>query len=431
MIFWNSCNLIPRRSSSYRVQTALNDFVKHILLIENVNFRRLFGAGICSNLADGLMLVALPWLATLMTDDPFLIALVFASNRLPWLLFSIPAGVLADMFDRRLLVGRMDVLRAVAMTFIFVQTLTDIESQSIYALIGFAFLIGCAEVVRDNTAQSFLPNIVASNELERANSQLWSAEKLLGEFVGPPLAGILIVYILPLPFGIYVALLGVSAYFVLRIQIPEEKTSSVSFSSALAEGISYVRSNRTLFRLAIVLSVANFFASGMVAIQVVYAQVVLGATALQYGIILSTGAFGAVIGSFIAPRIIKRFGPNQCLRICVSMWVFGYAFIGFSGTIWGMAIALSVVLMAGMIWNVTTVSWRQKRIPPEILGRANSIFRFFGWGSIPIGAAFFGASVQGLGNYVPHETALTTPSYFSAFGCVLILVYIRACLRLD
>ena len=166
--------------------------MKHILLIENVNFRRLFGAGICSNLADGLMLVALPWLATLMTDDPFLIALVFASNRLPWLLFSIPAGVLADMFDRRLLVGRMDVLRAVAMTFIFVQTLTDIESQSIYALIGFAFLIGCAEVVRDNTAQSFLPNIVASNELERANSQLWSAEKLLGEFVGPPLAGILI-----------------------------------------------------------------------------------------------------------------------------------------------------------------------------------------------------------------------------------------------
>ena len=142
--------------------------MKPILLIENANFRRLFGAGICSNLADGLMLVALPWLATLMTDDPFLIALVFASNRLPWLLFSIPAGVLADMFDRRLLVGRMDILRALAMTFIFGQTLTDIGSQSIYALIGFAFLIGCAEVVRDNTAQSFLPNIVAPNALESA-----------------------------------------------------------------------------------------------------------------------------------------------------------------------------------------------------------------------------------------------------------------------
>ena len=405
--------------------------MKPILLIENANFRRLFGAGICSNLADGLLLVALPWLATLMTDDPFLIALVFASNRLPWLLFSIPAGVLADMYDRRLLVGRMDILRALAMIFIFGQTLTDIGSQSICALIGFAFLIGCAEVVRDNTAQSFLPNIVAPNDLESANSQLWSAEKLLGEFVGPPLAGILIVYMLPLPFGSYVALLGVSAYFVYRIQIPKAEPDSVSFKSALAEGISYVRSDRTLFRLAIVLSVANFFASGMVAIQVIFAQDVLGATAFQYGIIVSTGAFGAVIGSFIAPSIIKRFGANQCLRICVMMWVFGYAFIGFCSTIWGMAIALSVVLMAGMIWNVTTVSWRQKRISPQILGRANSIFRFFGWGSIPIGAAFFGALVKGLGNYVPHETALTIPFYISAIGCVLILVYISARLRLD
>ena len=260
--------------------------MKPILLIENSNFRRLFGAGICSNLADGLMLVALPWLATLMTDDPFLIALVFASNRLPWLLFSIPAGVLVDMYDRRLLVGRMDIMRALAMTFIFGQTLTNIGSQSIYALIGFSFLTGCAEVVRDNTAQSFLPNIVEPNDLESANSQLWSAEKLLGEFVGPPLAGILIVYMLPLPFGIYVTLLGMSAYFVYRIQIPKAEPDSVGFKSALAEGIAYVRSDRALFRLAIVLSVANFFASGMVAIQVIFAQDVLGSTAFQYGIIV-------------------------------------------------------------------------------------------------------------------------------------------------
>ena len=236
---------------------------------------------------------------------------------------------------------------------------------------------------------------------------------------------------LPLPFGIYVTLLGMSAYFVYRIQIPKAEPDSVGFKSALAEGIAYVRSDRALFRLAIVLSVANFFASGMVAIQVIFAQDVLGSTAFQYGIIVSTGAFGAVIGSFIAPSVIKRFGPNLCLRICVMMWVVGYAFIGFSSTIWGMAIALSVVLMAGMIWNVTTVSWRQKRIPPEILGRANSIFRFFGWGSIPIGAAFFGALVKGLRNYVPHETALTIPFYISAFGCVLILVYISARLRLE
>ena len=69
------------------------------------------------------------------------------------------------------------------------------------------FLIGCAEVVRDNTAQSFLPNIVTADVLETANSQLWSADKLLGEFIGPPLAGVLIAHMLFMPFGLYVMIM--------------------------------------------------------------------------------------------------------------------------------------------------------------------------------------------------------------------------------
>ena len=147
--------------------------------------------------------------------------------------------------------------------------------------------------------------------------------------------------------------------------------------------------------------------------------------------IVSAGAFGAVLGSFVAPKVIKWAGPNLCLRICVSVWVIGYTLIGISTSVSGMATALSLVLMSGMIWNVTTVSWRQKRIPPSILGRANSIFRFFGWGSIPIGAAFFGAFVKISSDHMTKESALTIPFYISAVGCVLILIYISVRLRLD
>ena len=84
--------------------------MKNNLLTENTNFRRLFGAGVCSNFADGLMLVALPWLATLVTSDPLLISLVFASNRLSWVLLFISAGLFADLFYRWLLGGRMGIL---------------------------------------------------------------------------------------------------------------------------------------------------------------------------------------------------------------------------------------------------------------------------------------------------------------------------------
>ena len=201
--------------------------MKNNLLTENTNFRRLFGAGVCSNFADGLMLVALPWLATLMTSDPLLISLVFASNRLPWLLLSIPAGVLADAIDRRLLVGRMDIFRAMAMCIIFILTLLAINQNSIYYLIRLTFLIGCAEVVRDNTAQSFLPNIVTADVLETADSQLWSADKMLGEFIGPPLAGVLIAHMLFMPFGLYVMIMFLSAYFIFRIQIPKTAATSI------------------------------------------------------------------------------------------------------------------------------------------------------------------------------------------------------------
>jgi MFS family permease len=169
----------------------------------------------------------------------------------------------------------------------------------------------------------------------------------------------------------------------------------------------------------------------MVAIQVMFAQEVLHATAIQYGMIVSAGAFGAVLGSFFAPKVIKWAGPNLCLRICVSVWVIGYTLIGISTSVWGMATALSLVLISGLIGNVTTVSWRQKRIPPSILGRANSIFRFFGWGSIPIGAAFFGAFVKVSSDHMTKESAHTIPFYISAVGCVLILIYITVRLRLD
>jgi hypothetical protein len=71
------------------------------LLVKNPNFRLLFGAGTLTNLGDGLVILALPWLATLMTQNPIAIAAVAAAGRLPWLFFAIPAGVIVDNADHR------------------------------------------------------------------------------------------------------------------------------------------------------------------------------------------------------------------------------------------------------------------------------------------------------------------------------------------
>ena len=96
-----------------------------------------------------------------------------------------------------------------------------------------------------------------------------------------------------------------------------------------------------------------------------------------------------------------------------------------------MALALFAVMVAAMVWNVITVSWRQRRIPSELLGRVNSIYRFFDWGSMPLGALAGGAIVALLDDSFSREVALRAPFFFAAVACVVLLVYAVFRLRLE
>ena len=95
------------------------------LLIRNRNYRLLFSAGAMTNLGDGLIVLALPWLAALMTRDAVAIAAVAAAGRLPWLLFALPSGVIIDQSDQRKLIARADLLRAAIVFAIFLLAVSD------------------------------------------------------------------------------------------------------------------------------------------------------------------------------------------------------------------------------------------------------------------------------------------------------------------
>lgn len=400
------------------------------LLVRNRNYRLLFAAGTLTNLGDGLIVLALPWLATLMTRDPVAIATVAAAGRLPWLFFALPAGVMADMSDRRKLIARADMMRAAIVLTILMLALGDPVAGAVWALAGLAFLLGSAEVVRDNAAQTILPDIVASTDLEAANGQMWSAEQLTGQFIGPPLAGLLIAAGIGLPFGLDVAALVLAAGLVWLISLKPRTPVRTSFARALKEGIAFMRTDRLLLRLAIVLGIANFLATATITVQVLFAQEVLALSATAYGFVLSIGALGAITGSLIAPWLVARLGVQPCLYLSILGWAVGYGVIGLCAAGPVMAIALFAVMTAAMVWNVITVSWRQRRIPTELLGRVNSIYRCFGWGSMPLGALAGGLMVSLLQDDLGREMALRAPFLFSAVACVALLVYAMFRLRL-
>ena len=96
-----------------------------------------------------------------------------------------------------------------------------------------------------------------------------------------------------------------------------------------------------------------------------------------------------------------------------------------------MAVSLFAIMTAAMVWNVITVSWRQRRIPSELLGRVNSIYRCFGWGSMPLGALAGGLVVSLLENNLGREMALRAPFMFAAIAYVGLLVYAMFKLRLE
>jgi MFS family permease len=400
------------------------------LLIRNRNYRLLFSAGGMTNLGDGLIVLALPWLAALMTRDAVAIAAVAAAGRLPWLLFALPAGVIIDRSDQRKLIARADLLRAAIVFAIFLLAVSDPIADAIWLVAGLAFLLGSAEVLRDNAAQTILPAIVAEEDLEAANGQLWSTEQLTGQFIGPPLAGVLIASGIGLPFGIDVAMLVLAACLVWLINLPAQVRVQKSFGKALLEGIAFMRADRVLLRLAIVLGVANFLATATITVQVLFAQDVLSLSAFAYGTVLSVAALGAITGSLLAPRLTKAIGLHPCLLLSIAGWAVGYFVIGVSSSGILMAFALFGVMASAMLWNVITVSWRQRRIPTELLGRVNSIYRFFGWGSMPLGALAGGFVVSLLEDGLGREAALRTPFLLAAACCVLLLVYAVFRLRL-
>src|SRR5829696_1852340 len=135
-------------------------------------FRWLVGSAWIGNLGDGIALAAGPLLVASQTSDPLLVALAGLLQRLPWLVFGLHTGVLADRVDRRLVVIAVDLLRAGVLVVLVAALVT-------------VFLLGTAEVFVDTTSATLLPMVVARADLGVGNARMMTARITMNELVGP------------------------------------------------------------------------------------------------------------------------------------------------------------------------------------------------------------------------------------------------------
>ena len=412
------------------------------------NYWKLWSSSVVSNLGDGVAMIAYPWLASAITRNAVLIALIAVVQRLPWLLFTLPAGVITDRVDRRKLMLWMNVLRTlitiVVAIVVFGQSSTlpapndvtggtDVTTNWIVylTLVIAALLFGMAEVLYDNAAQTILPAIVEPEGLERANGNLWGAEMVMNSFIGPPLGSVLIGVAFALPFFFDAGSFAISAALLLlvagtfRVDRDEsELEAKVDWWGEIKEGVTWLWRHPLLRPMAIILGLLNALASVVFATFVLFAQEILGVTAFVFAILGAAGAIGGVLGSVLAPRISKAIGSGASLYTTFIAMAVSTAIIGLTSN-WIVAFAaFAVSAFFGVLWNVITVSLRQTIIPDHLLGRVNSVYRFFAWGMMPIGLAVGGLLVAGIelagGS---RELALRMPWFLTAVAYVLLFIY--------
>ena len=367
-------------------------------------FWQLWSASALSNLADGLVKIALPLVAVTLTDSPGLVAGVTLAVTLPWLLFALPVGALADRVDRRIAMVMADVVRAAAMAVLAVPLVLGLESSAaaLWVLYAVALLLGTAETVYDTCAQSILPQVVARDRLPRANGRLIAVELTANEFVGPPLGGLLVAAGVAAAFVAPAALwaAAVGALLLLRggFAVPREEPTTLR--ADVAEGLRYLWRHRLLRTLAAMTGLFNFATNATFAVFVLYAvgpDSAMGLTEVGYGLLFATLAAGSLIGALLADPIIRRLGRSRSLLVGLLGGVGTVGVAAVTTIPLVIAVAFLIGGLTNALWNVVAVSLRQRITPDRILGRINSSYRLVAWGTRPLGAAAGGLLAELLG----------------------------------
>ncbi|MEO3777397.1 MFS transporter [Micromonospora sp. B11E3] len=358
--------------------------------------RWLVGAAGVSALGDGIRFAALPLLATVLLRDGFQVAVVTAATTLPWLLFGLPAGAYADRVDRRRLMVRADLLRAG--TLVAAIGLLAAGWLTLWPLVAVAFLLGVGEVLFDCAAFAFLPSVVRPERLETVNSRLFAVQTLCRDLLGHVLGGVLFAVHRLVPFAVDAVSFLLSAALLANIRGPAAAPAAPATDGHagarlwrdIRDGVAYVAGDPLLRVLTVTAGLINAVYLGQIAVFVILVREVLGLPSAAYGLLVSAGALGGVLGGAVAAGVARSAGRVPALL--GSLALIGAAGLGVAAT--ASTAVVAVAWAAGgagiMVWNVVAVSLRQSIIPDRLRGRATGVYRLVAWGMMPFGALAFG-----------------------------------------
>lgn len=356
-------------------------------------FANLAWANLAAQSAEQLSLAAVPIVAVLaLGSGAGDIGVLGTMQTLPFLLLSIPLGLLADRGSRRRLMVAAEVLRALALLGLLLAVVSGHLSIALLAALGFVGAVGT--VGFSVAAPAMVPSLVPREQLGQANGRLELARS--AAFAGgPALAGALVSWAGGPSAFVLASMLSVSAIaLLLRVREPaREKGAARHPLVELREGAGLVWGDALLRPILLTAAAWNISWFVLQVAYVPYAVHTLGLSADGVGLTLATYGAGLVSGALLAPRVIARLAFGHAILVGPAMSVLAAA-VMVATLFWpsgAIAAAAYFILGAGpALWVITSTTLRQTVTPAAMLGRVSAIFLAVNAGARPVGAALGG-----------------------------------------
>lgn len=352
-------------------------------------FARLAWSNLAAQSAEQVALAAAPLVAVLaLGAGAGETGLLQTALTLPFLLFAIPAGLLADRASRRAMMVAAEALRAAALLAILLLLLTGQVTWPLLALLG--FLAACGTVAYSVAAPAIVPALVPPARLGSANARLELA-RTIAFTAGPALGGMLVAWTgAGAAFGFAAGLSLLAAMLLAGIDEPVRRPAPRRRPlQDIAEGMAFVWNHgllRPILATQVIFNAAFFMLMGVLA---PYAVRHLGLGASGVGVVMGLYGAGMLVGALLAPAVMRRlrFGPVVAvgplsglagsLAVAATIWMPSPALAG---------LGLFLLGLGPIIWVISTTTLRQAVTPGALLGRVSSL-SVLATGARPVGAA--------------------------------------------
>ncbi len=341
-------------------------------------------------------------------------ALATLLQRLPWLLFGLYAGVIADRLDRRMILIVVNLLRAGVLVALSAAIWTDTINVAVVLVAMFA--LGTAETFVDTTGSTLLPMMVKKADLGVCNARLMFGDITLNRLAGPPIGALLFAVGMAWPFVTQAVTVALGAVLIRRIStttMPPRAESDGAVRAEIAAGARWLWNHPPIRTLTLTVALFNITFGAAFSILVLYALERLGLGALGFGLLTTAGAFGGIVGTASYGWLERKLGFANIMRIGLIIETVTHLTLAITTTA---SVAIGIFFVFGIheaAWGTTSSTIRQRAVPTEFQGRVASVYLVGVFGSLVVGAA--------LGGLIAGLWGITAPFWFAFVGSGLIL----------